>query len=101
MITGFIDVKEVMSVGMMRHHSEQEVLDEVETSTSHRKTKRFDRKDENGKTYIRANFCRHFEPVSASLYIFQVCSKVYLEHPILLNDRHKLTLKEASKIRSR
>ena len=61
---GFIDVKEVMTVSMMRHHSEQDVLDEVEKSTSHRNTKRFDRKDENGKIFIRANFCRNFEPVS-------------------------------------
>ena len=53
-----------MSVSMMRHHSEQEVLEEVENSTSHRKTKRFDRKDENGTTFIRANFCRNFVPVS-------------------------------------
>lgn len=59
---GFIDVKEVMTVSMMRHHSEQDVLDEVEKSTSHRNTKRFDRKDENGKIFIRANFCRNFEP---------------------------------------
>ena len=67
-IVGFIDIKEVMSVSMMRHHSEEGVLQEVQTSTSHRNTKRFDRKDENGKIYIRANFCRNFEPVSTCIF---------------------------------
>ena len=63
---GFIDVKEVMSVSMMRHHSEEDVLQEVQTSTSHRNTKRFERKDENGKIFIRSNFGRNFEPVSCT-----------------------------------
>ena len=53
-----------MTVGMMRHHTEQDVLDEIDKSLSLRKTKRFHRKDENGTTLIRANFGRHFEQVS-------------------------------------
>ena len=61
---GFIEVKEVMSVSMMQHHTEEEVLQEVRSSTSHRNTKRFEMKDENGKIYIRSNFGRNFEPVS-------------------------------------
>lgn len=48
----------------MRHHTEDEVITEVETSLSHRNTKRFERKDMHGKTYVRSVFCRNFEPVS-------------------------------------
>ncbi|WAR01394.1 hypothetical protein MAR_007952 [Mya arenaria] len=58
---GYVDIKDVMSVGMMRHHSEPEVLAEVETSLSHRKTLRFERKDEVGRTLVRAQFGRNFE----------------------------------------
>ena len=61
-----------MTVGMMRHHTEQDVLDEIDKSLSLRKTKRFHRKDENGTTFIRANFGRHFEQVS------WVCSHYFL-----------------------
>ena len=59
-----MDVKEVMELNMMRHHTEEEVLTEVETSLSHRKALRFERKDENGKTLVRARFARNFEEVS-------------------------------------
>lgn len=59
---GFVNLKELLEVHMMRHHSEEDVLKEVETSVSHRKTKRFECKQLNGKTVIRALFCRHFEP---------------------------------------
>ncbi|XP_045171987.2 uncharacterized protein LOC123534020 [Mercenaria mercenaria] len=59
---GFIDVKEVMEVNMMRHHTEEEVLKEIDTSLSHRNTKRFESKQHNGKTLIRSLFCRNFEP---------------------------------------
>ena len=53
-----------MGVNIMRHHTEEEVLREIDKSLSHRHTKRFESKTFNGKTYIRALFCRNFEPVS-------------------------------------
>lgn len=62
--SGFVDLKELMSVHMMRHHNEKEVLQEIETSLSHRNTKRFESKVFNGRTLIRSVFCRNFEPVS-------------------------------------
>ena len=64
-----------MKVGMMRWHSEEEVLAEIEKSVSHRNTKRFERKDLHEKTYIRAMFCRNFEPVSL---LFFSCSYIAL-----------------------
>lgn len=59
---GFVDLKDVMNVNMMRHHTEEEVLQEIETSLSHRNTKRFESKVFSGRTLIRAQFCRNFEP---------------------------------------
>ncbi|XP_060587912.1 uncharacterized protein LOC132743408 [Ruditapes philippinarum] len=59
---GFVDVNEVLEMNMMRHHTLEEVLQEVDTSLSHRHTKRFESKTFNGKTLIRALFCRNFEP---------------------------------------
>ena len=65
-------MKEVMAASMMQHHTEEEVLQEVRSSTSHRNTKRFEMKEENGKIYIRSNFGRNFEPVSRMLSILIV-----------------------------
>jgi hypothetical protein len=67
---GFVDVNEVLEMNMMRHHTLEEVLQEVDTSLSHRHTKRFESKTFNGKTLIRALFCRNFEPVSW-IFIFK------------------------------
>lgn len=54
---------------MMKHHSLEDVLQEVETSLSHRGAKRFESKTENSKTLIRACFCRNFELVCMSVYV--------------------------------
>lgn len=58
---GFVDVSQMMGLDMMKYHSLEDVLQEVETSISHRGAKRFESKMENDKTLIRACFCRNFE----------------------------------------
>jgi hypothetical protein len=50
-----------MSLDMMKHNSLEEVVKEIDTSTSHRGAKRFESKTENGKTLVRACFCRNLE----------------------------------------
>ena len=60
----------MMSLDMMKHNSLEEVVKEIDTSTSHRGAKRFESKTENGKTLVRACFCRNLELV-CTLYINQ------------------------------
>ncbi|KAL4224345.1 hypothetical protein ACF0H5_017800 [Mactra antiquata] len=82
---GFIDIKEVMELHIMRHHTEEEVLNEIETSMSHRNTRRFEYKQYNGKTYIRALFCRNFETSpyhtgSQVITLKQTCMNYVMDH---------------------
>ncbi|KAK3084234.1 hypothetical protein FSP39_010408 [Pinctada imbricata] len=58
---GFVDIKKLMELHIMRHNSEEEVLEEVNKSISHRGAKRFEIKSEKDKTLVRAAFCRNFE----------------------------------------
>lgn len=58
---GFVDLQELMRINLMRHNTELEVIEEIDTSLSHRGAKRFERKNENEKTLVRAMFCRRFE----------------------------------------
>lgn len=58
---GYVDLEKLMELGLMKHNSVEEVCHEIETSTSHRGAKRFESKTEDGRTFIRACFCRHFE----------------------------------------
>lgn len=58
---GFVDLDKLMSLNMMKHHSLEEVVQEIDTSTSHRGAKRFESKTENGKTLVRACFSRNLE----------------------------------------
>lgn len=58
---GFVDLDQLLDLHLMRHHTRQEVIEEVDISLSHRRAKRFERKEENGKLLIRACFCRNFE----------------------------------------
>lgn len=63
LIVGFVDLDQLLDLHLMRHHTRQEVIEEVDISLSHRRAKRFERKEENGKLLIRACFCRNFEEV--------------------------------------
>lgn len=58
---GFVDIDQLASLNLMRHDTKEEILEEIDTSLSHRGAKRFERKEENGKTLVRACFCVNFE----------------------------------------
>ncbi|XP_046335128.2 uncharacterized protein LOC124117349 [Haliotis rufescens] len=58
---GFVDIEELRSVNLLREHGLEEVLEEIKTSTSWRKTKRFQWKEEHGKIYVRAQYARRLE----------------------------------------
>ncbi|XP_062588055.1 F-box and leucine-rich repeat protein 13-like [Saccostrea cucullata] len=57
----FVELDQLLELELMRHNSKEEVIHEVDISLSHRNAKRFERKEENGKIYVRACFCRNFE----------------------------------------
>ncbi|XP_033748891.1 uncharacterized protein LOC117333618 [Pecten maximus] len=58
---GYVDIDQLVSLNLMRHNTKEEVLEEVDTSLSNRGAKRFERKEENAKTLVRACFCVNFE----------------------------------------
>ncbi|XP_048770038.2 uncharacterized protein LOC125676182 [Ostrea edulis] len=58
---GFVDMNQLLELELMRHNTKEEVLNEADVSVSHRNAKRFEWKEENGKMFIRACFCRNFE----------------------------------------
>ncbi|KAI8497536.1 hypothetical protein Bbelb_248420 [Branchiostoma belcheri] len=58
---GFVDVDELMTVPLLRHHQKQEVLREVRESTSYRGNKRFEERREKDRTLVRALYRRRFE----------------------------------------
>lgn len=67
-----MDLDQLMSLNLMRHNTREEVINEVDISLSHRRAKRFERKEENGKTLIRACFCRNFEEASAIILLIDL-----------------------------
>ncbi|XP_078584683.1 uncharacterized protein LOC144866864 [Branchiostoma floridae x Branchiostoma japonicum] len=58
---GFVDIDELMTVPLLRHHQKQEVLREVRESTSYRGHKRFEERPEKDRTLVRALYRRRFE----------------------------------------
>ncbi|XP_060079141.1 uncharacterized protein LOC132558572 [Ylistrum balloti] len=58
---GYVDMDQVVELNLMRHDTREEILAEVDSSLSTRGAKRFERKEENGKTLVRACFCVNFE----------------------------------------
>ncbi|KAH3886603.1 uncharacterized protein LOC127842934 [Dreissena polymorpha] len=58
---GFIGLPELMALNIMRRNTEAEVLAEVAASISHRGTRRFEIKLQDGRTFIRALNHRNFE----------------------------------------
>lgn len=58
-------MNQLLELELMRHNTKEEVLNEADVSVSHRNAKRFEWKEENGKMFIRACFCRNFEEVTA------------------------------------
>ncbi|XP_064612455.1 uncharacterized protein LOC135476381 [Liolophura sinensis] len=58
---GFVRLSELLQNRLMKSHTEQEVLQEIDSSHSKRGPLRFERKEEDGVVYVRARFARRFE----------------------------------------
>lgn len=61
--TGFVDLKELMTLSLFEHYSFDEVLEHIRTSQSHRGSQRFEVWFHNGRTLVRAAYGRQFEKV--------------------------------------
>ncbi|XP_066269043.1 uncharacterized protein [Branchiostoma lanceolatum] len=58
---GFVDINDLMTVPLLRHHQKQEVLREVRESKSYRGNRRFEERPEKDRTLVRALYGRRFE----------------------------------------
>ncbi|XP_046559923.1 uncharacterized protein LOC124268943 [Haliotis rubra] len=58
---GYVNIEELCTANLLREHSQEEVFEEIKSSTSGRKTKRFQWKEEHGKIYVRAQYARRLE----------------------------------------
>lgn len=59
--SGYVDLRELMHLPLMCKFTEEEVLEEISTSQSHRGSSRFNSRTDNGKTLVRAAYGRKLE----------------------------------------
>jgi hypothetical protein len=62
-LKGWIPLKDLMKVPLMSEYTENEVLGEVQTSYSYRKTPRYQWERRVDEVYVRAAYGRKFERV--------------------------------------
>ncbi|GFO46500.1 hypothetical protein PoB_007300500 [Plakobranchus ocellatus] len=58
---GYVELKNLCSTNLLKNYPEEEVLKSIKSSTSNRHTKRYDCRERNGQTYVRAAYLRNFE----------------------------------------
>lgn len=71
---GWIQLKELMTVPLLGQYSETEVLGEIQTSQSYRKTARYQWEVRPDGVYVRAAYGRRFERVCSlkKLYLYEI-----------------------------
>jgi len=74
-----VSLSELMKVSLMNEYSENEVLGEVQTSYSYRKTPRYQWERRPDGVYVRAAYGRKFERVESNLLRFKEIESFILE----------------------
>ena len=64
---GFVELDKLLDVPMLSRYTANEVLEEVQSSQSHRGNSRFDSRKEGEKTLVRASYGRKLEKVYQAL----------------------------------